>query len=35
MVIKFKIYFNDNNSIGLLDEKLQIIGLYELLQRLK
>ena len=35
MVMKFKIYFNDNNSIGLLDEKLQIIGLYELLQRLK
>ena len=33
--MKFKIYFNDNNSIGLLDEKLQIIGLYELLQRLK
>ena len=33
--MKFKIYFNDNNSIGLLDEILQIIGLYELLQRLK
>ena len=33
--MEFKIYFNDNNSIGLLDEKLQIIGLYELLQRLK
>lgn len=33
--MKFKIYFNDNNSIGLLDEKSQIIGLYELLQRLK
>lgn len=33
--MKFKIYFNDNNSIGLLDEKLQIIGFYELLQRLK
>lgn len=35
IVMEFKIYFNDNNSIGLLDEKLQIIGLYELLQRLK
>lgn len=33
--MKFKILFNDNNSVEILDEKLQTIGLFELLQRLK
>ncbi len=33
--MKFKIYFNDNNSVEILDEKLKKISVNELLQRLK
>ena len=32
--MKFKIYFNDNNSVEILDEKLQKISVNELLQKL-
>ncbi len=33
--MKFKIYFNDNNSVEILDEELQKIDINELLQRLR
>ena len=33
--MKFKIYFNDNNSVEVLDEKLQKISVNELLQKLR
>ena len=33
--MKFKIYFNDNNSVEVLDEELQKISVNELLQKLK
>lgn len=33
--MKFKIYFNDNNSVEALDEKSQKISVNELLQKLK
>lgn len=33
--MEFKILFNDNNSVKILDEELQKIGINELLQRLR
>lgn len=33
--MKFKIYFNDNNSVEILDEELQKISINEFLQSLK
>lgn len=33
--MEFKILFNDNNSVEILDEELQKIGINELLQRLR
>ncbi len=33
--MKFKILFNDNNSVEVLDEKLQKISVNELLQKLR
>lgn len=33
--MEFKILFNDNNSVEILDEELQKNGINELLQRLR